>query len=114
MSRASADEGFSLLEVLFAAFIAFFVLTALFGVLISSSEVGRSAQIQEVGAQLANLVLEQIRALPYESIGTSGSVPPAPTGNLESNEATVFQGLSFTISREVTWGSQIVVRPAAR
>ena len=98
-----ADDGFSLLEVLFASFIAFFVLSALFSVLVMSSSQGRIANADTVATQLGQLVVEQARSLPYDSIGTTSAPSGQPVGVLASNETTHYQGLIFDVVRQVTW-----------
>jgi hypothetical protein len=99
----SRDDGFSLIEVMLSSFIAFFVLTALFSVLVASSGVGRIADADGVATQLAQLVVEQARALPYTSVGTTDAPSGQPVGVLPSQEATTYQGLTFTIGRAVIW-----------
>ena len=98
------DEGFSLVEVMFAAFIAFFILTALFGVLVSSTGIGRLASMDTIATDLAQLVVEQARAMPYESVGTTSATGvDAVVGSLAATETTTFQTLSFDVNREVIW-----------
>jgi hypothetical protein len=103
MINARSDEGFSLLEVLFASFIAFFVLTAIYAVIITSASEGRIASSDVVSTNLAQLVVEQARSLPYESVG----VTPTPAGQvggvMKASEDTTYQGTGFTIKREVYW-----------
>ncbi|HEY3317236.1 MAG TPA: hypothetical protein VGK50_02265 [Coriobacteriia bacterium] len=101
--RPSKDEGFSLLEVLFAAFIAFFVLTALFGVLVMSATEGRVANADTVSTSLAQLVVEQARSAKYESVGVTPTPAGQISGALASSETTVYQGITFLIQREVIW-----------
>lgn len=103
MTSARNDEGFSLLEVLFAAFIAFFVLTAIYGVIVMSASEGRIASSDVVSTNLAQLVVEQARALPYESVGVTPTPDGQVSGVLPVSEDTTYQGTGFTIKREVYW-----------
>ena len=98
-----AEEGFSLLEVLFASFIAFFVLTAVFGLLVASSTEGRQANLDVLAANLAQQVVEDARAIPYESVGTTDAPDGQPLGVLASHEETTFRGVDFSVARTVTW-----------
>ena len=94
------DEGFSLVEVMFAAVIAFFMLTAMFGVVVASAGGSRSASVESVGTAVGNQLIEQIRSLAYGDIGTVGG---DPSGTLLADETVVSQGQSFTVHRVVTW-----------
>lgn len=101
--RFASDEGFSLVEVMFAAFIAFFVLTAVFGMLVVSTREGRVASTDEIATQLAQVCVEQARAMAYADVGIVGGTGTVVAGTLPSSETTVFQSITFTISRNVTW-----------
>lgn len=97
------DDGFSMIEVLFSAFIAFFVLTAIFAVLVVSTGQGRIASADVVAANLGQLVVEQARSIPYDSVGTTDAPSGQPVGVLPAQETTVFQNLTFEIERQVVW-----------
>lgn len=97
------DEGFTILEVLFAAFIMFFVLTALLGLTVTSLRMSRSATTESIATQFGNLLIEQARAMPYADVGVAGAPFGQPVGVLPSSETTVFQGVTFTVDREVGW-----------
>jgi hypothetical protein len=79
------------------------IAAAYFAVLVTSSGQGRIARADTIAAQLAQLVVEQARSLPYESVGTSGAPSGQPAGVLLSTETTTYQGFSFTVTRQVTW-----------
>lgn len=98
-----SDEGFSLLEVLFASFLAFFVLTAVFGLLVASTQQGRFANLDELAANLGQQVVEDARSLPYASVGTTNPPPGQPLGVLASSETTTFRGVGFLITSTVIW-----------
>jgi len=94
------DEGFSLVEVMFAAVIAFFMLTAMFGVVVASAGGSRSASVESVGTAVGNQMIEQVRSLEYVNIGIVGG---DPAGTLLADETVVSHGQSFTVHRVVTW-----------
>lgn len=97
------DEGFSLLEVLFASFIAFFILTALFGVLVTSATQGRFSRTDIVATNLAQRCIEQARSMPYENVGIVSAPSGQVEGVLPSQEQTTYENVDFTIKREVVW-----------
>jgi len=101
--RCGSEEGFSLIEVMFAAFLAFFMLTATFGLVVSSAKQGRSANVMSIATNLGNLLIEQARSMTYLDVGTVGGVSPEISGTLASSETTSYQGVEFTITRSVTW-----------
>lgn len=98
--RHGGEEGFSLIETMFAAFIAFVVLTAIFSVIVVSSQVNRASRSDVRATTLANQVVEQARSLPYGMVGIVGG---DPEGQLIASETTVVAGITYTIEREVTW-----------
>lgn len=110
--RQPHDEGFSLLEVMFASFVAFFMLTAIFGVLVASSGEGRIASVDTIATNLAQLAVEQARQLPYDSVGTTNAPSGQPVGVLPALETTVSQGTTFTISRTVVWQNDPLASPS--
>lgn len=103
MRPVRTEEGFSLLEVLFASFIAFFILSALFGVLVMSASEGRISKVDTIATNLGQLCVEQARSLTYEQVGIQNAPSGQVSGSLESSETTSFQGISFRVRREVVW-----------
>ncbi len=102
-ARRSGDDGFTILEVMFAAFIMFFVLTALLGLTLTSMQATETSGIEGVATNVANRVIEQARLLSYAQVGTVGAPSGQVIGALPSVETTVHEGVSFTITRTVTW-----------
>lgn len=101
MRRSHGDAGFSLVEVMFAATIMFFVLTALFGLVAVSLRETKTAGTETKATNLANMLIEQARALSYADLGLIGAVSPIPVGKLQSAETTTYEGMTFTIARAV-------------
>lgn len=94
------DDGFSLIEVMFASFLAFVILTATFGLVVASSKQGKVARKDSVATTLGNQLIEQARLVKYAQLGTPGG---NPSGTLVSTEETTFMGIVFTVTRQVTW-----------
>lgn len=94
------DDGFTLVEVIFAAFIAFFVLTALFSMVAVSNKVDAASRQDVKATALANMIIEEARSLPYEAVGVVGG---NPAGLLVSEETTTYSGKTYTVERRVTW-----------
>lgn len=104
-SRASGgaivrDDGMSIIEVVVAAAILFFALTALFGLAMTSTALGAGARGRAMATSVANSYIEQVRNLPYASVGlTSGS----PAGSLEPTRTLTKDRMQVTVKTTVTW-----------
>lgn len=94
------EAGVSIVEILIATFILFFVITAIMGLLSVSFVMATTARYQSSATAFANRQIEQIRALPFVSVGTQGG---DPNGVLVSSETTVSNGVTYSIARSVTW-----------
>lgn len=103
VSRLHSDDGFSLIEVMFAVSVGLFVLMALFELLATSSDEGRYANRIILATNLANQFIEQARAMPFASVGTTGAVVPDASGDLAASETVSYQGIAFPVTRLVTW-----------
>jgi type II secretory pathway pseudopilin PulG len=103
VSRLHSEDGFSLIEVMFAVSIGLFVLMALFALLAASSDEGRYANRIILATNLANQFIEQARAMPFASVGTTGAVVPDVSGDLAASETVSYQGIAFPVTRQVTW-----------
>lgn len=94
------EAGISIVEILIATFILFFVITAVMGLLTMSFVMSTGARRQSSATAMANRQIESIRALPYASIGVSGG---DPNGTLAASETTTSAGIVYTITRSITW-----------
>jgi len=103
VSRLHSDDGFSLIEVMFAVSVGLFVLMALFELLATSSDEGRYANRIILATNLANQFIEQARAMPFASVGTTGAVEQYVSGDLAASETVSYQGIAFPVTRQVTW-----------
>jgi prepilin-type N-terminal cleavage/methylation domain-containing protein len=69
------EDGFTLIEVLIAMVITLIVMTALLGAIVSALKTVAQARERQAATGLATEALEQIRALPYDTVtnGTTGA-----------------------------------------
>ncbi|HSK46992.1 MAG TPA: hypothetical protein VLA05_03190 [Coriobacteriia bacterium] len=79
VSAARRDDGFSIAEVVIAAAILFFVLTAMVGLIGASQTMSVMAKDRTTLTNAMAQHIDHIRAMDYETIATppSGSVPPS-------------------------------------
>jgi len=94
------EAGVSIVEILIATFILFFVITALAGLLTMAFAMTNSARRQTAGTVFAQELMEEIRAMSYSDIGTIGGDPEGP---LPALETTVSGDITYTVQREITW-----------
>jgi len=102
--RKTGDDGFTIIEVAIAAFILFFMLTAMYSLVVASYRQTVVASRQSIATNLATSLFEQVRAMPYASIGDD-TVDDAGDvlGALLSVETTTYHGVDFTIEQNVEW-----------
>ena len=100
-----SDDGFGLIEVVFASAIAFFALTALFGLIVTSAGMGVSSQRVTLETALGNRLVEQARALPYQNVWVIGVTSPVASdvGSLAASETISYQGKSFQVTRTIAY-----------
>jgi type II secretory pathway pseudopilin PulG len=103
LQQKSSDEGFSLIEVMFAVFVTFFVLTAIFGLVVTSHRQTVVASRQTVATNLANEVIEEARSVLFDNLGTVGASGGEVSGVLPPSETITYEGLQFTVDRQVIW-----------
>jgi type II secretory pathway pseudopilin PulG len=99
----SNDHGFTIVEILFATVILFFLLTSLLTTLNVSMTMSNKARYGSVGTNLAAQQLELARTLAYGSIGLVGAPSGEPSGTLVASESTTAENMTFTIVRDVEW-----------
>ncbi|MHB0980824.1 MAG: carboxypeptidase regulatory-like domain-containing protein [Thermoleophilia bacterium] len=98
--KASTTGGFTLYEVLIAGFV--LVVGLIFIAQFFASAVSRTldSETRSLLHQVATEELENIRALPYEDVGTVGGNPP---GTLAPREERTVDGTVLEIIREVVY-----------
>lgn len=75
LARASAEEGFGLVEMVMATTLFLCISAPLVGVLLASIAQQKLAHERTLAAQTAQSAIETIRALPYSSVGTQSGNP---------------------------------------
>jgi len=99
LKAADADGGFSILEVMIAVVIFLIAFTALMSLMLGTVTTNVVAKEKANVTNAANTYIEQVRAMPYEEIGTSGGTPE---GTLAPSTVTV-SGFDLNITPTVTW-----------
>ena len=96
--RRRAEEGFTLVEVLVSGVV--LVIGLVFSAQFLASAVGRvaDADVRSLLHQVASEEIENIRALPYEDVGTTTG---HPRGVLLAHEQRTVDGVTLDITREV-------------
>jgi type II secretory pathway pseudopilin PulG len=102
-------SGFTVVELVVAAAILFFVSTAIMGALAYASTANASNAMRQAGLELANQRMEQARNLPYDSLGTTNGYP---TGTIVTPETVVVTtpdgNKTFVVVTEVGWAVDTV------
>jgi Tfp pilus assembly protein PilV len=93
MGQVSKTRGMSLVDVIVGMFIMSTVFLALFAAFNSTYEFGARNRLRAAALLLANTYLEQVRALPYDAIGTVNGLPP---GNIPQVTTTTEDGETYT------------------
>lgn len=103
-SHISSDEGMTLIEIMIASVILLIVLTALLPLVFQTTQMTSQTQAQTVVNNYVNSLIEEIRSLPYDQIGTigSGDLP----GSIEpTRSVTVEGGYTLDLVVDVSWRS---------
>lgn len=95
-NKRADDEGFTLVEILVASAIMFFVATALFGLVSTSTLLSVTAKADAVAVNTANSFLEQVRRLAYSD------VTQARLNTLAMNSSRAVDGVAVSIAATVT------------
>ncbi len=94
-----SDEGISVLEVVLAAFVMFFVLTAVLALVASTTRMGLSARQQTALNNAVESHLEHMRGIPYDTLAL------APDGAIEAETVITVDGFTITIETDITDGA---------
>jgi len=93
---ASDDRGFTVVEVTISAAIMFFVATALFGLVTTSTMLGVTAKADAVAVNAGNAFLERVRQLPYDQ------VTQTRVNALAADSSATVDGIAVSIRATVT------------
>lgn len=95
------EEGLSVLEVVLAAFILFFVLTAVLGLVGTSTRMNLNAEARTAMSNAVSSHIEWVRSLDFEQIALSGSSAEAA---LASDYTYVVEGFTINIENTIQTG----------
>jgi Tfp pilus assembly protein PilV len=99
MERSSAREtGFTIVEVVVAASILFFVLTALFGLTAVSESMSVRAKERSVLTNAIALHIDRIRAIDFDQLVVSTS----PTATVQPVETETYEGMQVVFSNSMS------------
>lgn len=97
---AASEGGFTLVEILVALTLLLIASVAFVPLFVYVAEASDANQAQLVATNLANSVVEQIRALPYEDVGTVGG---NPAGVIPHERTETVGGRTYTIRTDIWW-----------
>jgi Tfp pilus assembly protein PilV len=98
-ARAAEAGGFTVIEVLLAAFVLVAGLLSVLGILIVAGHTSATNRVRQAGTNLAREVVEQVRSLPYTQLTSAtiaGAVQPLVPGSALSGN-----GLSLNVTRSI-------------
>jgi type II secretory pathway pseudopilin PulG len=96
------DEGMTLLEVVMAIMIFFFVLTAIFGLLGATTNMSVFSKERTLLVNAMNSYIEDVRSMPYTSVGVDVTGAEVP-GVLSQETSQTASGYAIVIRPTVTW-----------
>ena len=93
--RKQHDDGFGVVEVVVAAFILFFALTALIGLMSASTNMTLTAKGRSVVTNLVASELDRLRAIPYDQLALTTATPP---GQITPTRTVTADGYTITLA----------------
>ncbi|MFA6474749.1 MAG: carboxypeptidase regulatory-like domain-containing protein [Patescibacteria group bacterium] len=93
-------NGFTLVETLVALAIALLFIFAIYGLLSSTLKIVGDDRSRSVALGIARKKLEQIKNLPYDSVGTVGGVP---SGTIEPTETEALNNVDYTVTTSIQY-----------
>ena len=96
-----AEAGIGLVEAVIAMSLFLVAGTALADVLSSSATSHGFTMDQTLGQQAADAQIENVRALPYDSVGTTGGNPPGSVAPTQPASAVGVTGLAATVTTSI-------------
>ena len=100
--NARREDGMTIIEVMVGIAIFFFVLTAIFGLLGATTSMAVFSNERALITNAMNTYIEEVRALPYTSVGIDGGGVPVP-GTLSAESTQTIGGYLLTITPTVEW-----------
>lgn len=99
LDRTRRDEGMTIVEVVAAAFIMFFVLTAILGLVATTTTMGQRSKQRVAMVNAVNSYMEYVRSLDFSSVAISGTTT---TAAIPASVVFTREGFTITISNTVT------------
>ncbi|MCE9642921.1 MAG: carboxypeptidase regulatory-like domain-containing protein [Candidatus Andersenbacteria bacterium] len=96
----SSKSGFTLLEVVIAGFVLGTVVVGIFSMITLTLKASHDGQLRIIATGLANEKMEQIRNLPYASVGTVGGIP---SGSIPQTQQVTRNGQTFTVATDIRY-----------
>lgn len=98
--RLQSEGGFTIVELMVALVVLTVGLLPLFSVLGQGLSGIHRGGVQTVANQIAQDEVEKVRTMLYSDIGITGQNPP---GTLTATNSVVKSGITYTVTRNVTW-----------
>lgn len=99
----SSDEGMTLLELVIAALILLFSISAVFGLLITATKMSIQSKEQNIATAAANSYIERVRSISYDIVGVVGGAGGSIEGTLPAVTTLANGSFLVTITPTVTW-----------
>jgi type II secretory pathway pseudopilin PulG len=103
LARASAEEGFGLIEMLMATTLFLCVSAPLVGVLLASVAQQKLARERTLATQTAQSAIEAIRAMPYNTVGTVNGNPAGTVAASQPANQFGIPGLDATVTTRISY-----------
>ena len=103
LARATAEEGFGLIEMIMATTLFLCISAPLVGVLLASIAQQKLAHERTLAAQTAQSAIETIRALPYNSVGTQNGNPAGTVATALPASQFGIGGLDATVTTRISY-----------
>lgn len=101
-NRKTENRGFTLIELLVALAVLVIAAAAFVPALTFAVKANQNNKLKMTANSIAAGVIEEIRALPYENIGTTGG---NPAGTIPQTGSISVGGTAYKVATAITWGS---------
>jgi Tfp pilus assembly protein PilV len=97
------EDGFGLIETLFALTMFAIVSAPMVGILLASVAQQKTSKERTLAAQTAQSAIESVRALPYDSVGVNGGNPTGSVAAAMPASQLGIQGLDATVTTRISY-----------
>jgi type II secretory pathway pseudopilin PulG len=98
--RLKKEGGFTLVELIIALTLLLLISLAFIPMFVYITEASQSNKARLVALKLASSKIEEIRALPYDEVGTVGG---NPQGVIPQTETKPIEGINYIIETQIGW-----------